>query len=226
MSHENVLKGDRIEHPTRNAPLWQTSRWAQRFPHAFPTQLAARPASRGGSIALALAITAWSTPTRAEPPELTGPPAPTGVSGFAPVAPLPAGPDSFEWTPVTINDREYLKASDVASFYRFPSCKIEETAASFRSPTLEMKWEADGSLLTINETKFLLTTPCLKRAEGFLIARVDLVKWIDPLLRPAYLSKSEWFDTVVIDPGHGGTTVARAAPSATKRLTPSTSLVA
>jgi N-acetylmuramoyl-L-alanine amidase len=172
------------------------------------THIAARPASRGRSIApaiaLAVAITGWSSPTRADAPERTGPPAPTAVSAFAPVAPSPAVPDSFEWTPVTIDDREYVKASDVALFYRFSSCEVEETAASFRSPTMEMKWEVDGSLLTINETKFLLTTPCLKRAEDLLVARVDLVKWIDPLLRPAYLSKAEWFDTVVIDPGHGG----------------------
>jgi N-acetylmuramoyl-L-alanine amidase len=37
-----------------------------------------------------------------------------------------------------------------------------------------------------------------------LFSRLDLCKLIDPVLRPSYINSSEAFDTIVIDPGHGG----------------------
>ena len=89
-----------------------------------------------------------------------------------------------------------------------------------------MKWEADSSLLTINETKFLLTTPCLKRADEFLIARVDLVKWIDPLLRPAIFRRPNGSTRWSSIPATAGWTTEPMDRLATKRLTLSTSLAA
>jgi N-acetylmuramoyl-L-alanine amidase len=105
---------------------------------------------------------------------------------------------------VTDDGVEFVPASEVAVFYRFQSCEADGPARLFRSPTLTMRWEAESPMLTINDTKFLLATPCLRQGDEVLISRPDLVKWIDPLLRPSYLPAVEWFDTVVIDPGHGG----------------------
>lgn len=97
-----------------------------------------------------------------------------------------------------------MRATDVAAFYRFDRHYEDGWATWFRSPTLAMRWEADTSVLIVNNTKFILSAPVLKRDGEVLVARVDLVKWIDPLLRPAHVPAAEDFDTVVIDPGHGG----------------------
>lgn len=111
---------------------------------------------------------------------------------------------SFAWQLVPTANGDYLTAADVAAFYHFDHWKAEPPAVWFRSPTLIMRWEAESRLLTINGVKFLLSSPCLEKNGHYLLSRTDLVKWVDPLLRPAYLAKAEPFDTVVIDPGHGG----------------------
>jgi len=69
---------------------------------------------------------------------------------------------------------------------------------------MAMRWETDTSVATLNDTKFILSTPVRRRDGQTLISRADLVKWIDPLLRPTHVREAEDFDTVIIDPGHGG----------------------
>ena len=92
----------------------------------------------------------------------------------------------------------------MAAFYRFDRHNEEGWVTWFRSPTLAMRWEVDTQVLVVNDTKFILSSPVLKRDGDVLVSRTDLVKWIDPLLRPQHLGEAEDFDTVVIDPGHGG----------------------
>jgi N-acetylmuramoyl-L-alanine amidase len=149
-------------------------------------------------VALMLLSMAFGNLLRSANPEPAQPPPTPSPAGSPPT------PESFAWTLITADGRDYVKAAEVAAFYRFDRCESEGSATWFRAPALEMKWDVESPMLTINDTRFLLTTPCLKHADDVLIARVDLVKWIDPLLRPAYLKTAEWFDTVVIDPGHGG----------------------
>ena len=110
----------------------------------------------------------------------------------------------FDWQPVVADGKEYVRAADVAAFYRFDRHYDEGWATWFRSPTLSMRWEVETSVLTINDTRFLLSSPVVKRNGETLVSRTDLVKWIDPLLRPSHVRDAEDFDTVVVDPGHGG----------------------
>lgn len=111
---------------------------------------------------------------------------------------------AFAWQPVPTASGDYLTAADVATFYHFDHWKVEPPAVWFRSPTLTMRWEAESRILTVNGVKFLLSSPCLEKNGHYLLSRTDLVKWVDPLLRPTYLAQAEPFETVVIDPGHGG----------------------
>jgi N-acetylmuramoyl-L-alanine amidase len=124
----------------------------------------------------------------------------------ASLAPVRASSDGglFPWRTTIAEGREYVPAADVAAFYRFNRHYDDGWATWFRSPTLAMRWEVDTSVLSVNQTKFILSAPVLKRDGEVLVSRADLVKWIDPLLRPAHVLEAEDFDTVVVDPGHGG----------------------
>lgn len=124
------------------------------------------------------------------------------AAALGPLRASPAVP--FPWTTTVAEGREYVRAADVAAFYRFDRHYEDGWATWFRSPTLAMRWEVETSVLTVNDTKFILSSPVLKRDGQVLVSRVDLVKWIDPLLRPAHVREAEDFDTVVVDPGHGG----------------------
>lgn len=97
-----------------------------------------------------------------------------------------------------------MRAVDVAAFYRFDRQFEDDRTIWFRSPTLAMRWELESPVVVVNDTKFIASTRIVKQEGDVLISRVDLVKWIEPLLRPRHVREAESFDTVVVDPGHGG----------------------
>lgn len=140
-------------------------------------------------------------------------PDPLAVAGTPPAASRPP----FAWQLVPVEGREYVTAVDVAAFYRFEEWRVEGSAVWFRSPTLMMQWEAGTRVLTVNGVKFLLSANCLQHDGQPLLSRTDLVKWVDPLLRPSYLAKAEPFDTVVIDPGHGGLDPGTRGPTGVEK---------
>ncbi|MEZ5328463.1 MAG: N-acetylmuramoyl-L-alanine amidase [Verrucomicrobiales bacterium] len=114
----------------------------------------------------------------------------------------PAGA-AEDWDPVRYQDRDYVKAADLAKFYQFTKTESGREVL-FSSPTIEMRAVMDSDEITINGIAFLLSYPAVRANGDALISRVDLCKLIDPVLRPAQISEAEDFQTVVIDPGHGG----------------------
>jgi N-acetylmuramoyl-L-alanine amidase len=56
----------------------------------------------------------------------------------------------------------------------------------------------------INGVRHWLNFPVLEQNGAVLISRSDLVKTIEPLIRPTRIPGIARFDTVVLDPGHGG----------------------
>ncbi len=59
--------------------------------------------------------------------------------------------------------------------------------------------------ITIGGYRCKLSHPVREDGAGdLLISEVDMVKLIDPILRPTYISERRLVRTVVLDPGHGG----------------------
>ena len=57
----------------------------------------------------------------------------------------------------------------------------------------------------MNNMKFVLSYPVADHpSKGLMVSNMDLHKIIDPVLRPTYIANRRSFNTVVIDPGHGG----------------------
>jgi N-acetylmuramoyl-L-alanine amidase len=108
------------------------------------------------------------------------------------------------WTLVSHDGRDHILAREIAAFYRFDRFYLAGPYVWFRSPTLVMRMEVESKTLFINDTKYVMSHACLRRGGDEMVSRVDLVKLIDPVLRPAYIESGATFDTVVIDPGHGG----------------------
>lgn len=116
---------------------------------------------------------------------------------------LPIATSAQDWDIVRYRDRDYVKAADLAAFYKFDKNEAGPEI-TFSSPTINMRAVADSDQLVINGIAFLLSHP-VKRVNGdAVVSRIDLCKLIDPVLRPAYIGAAEDFHTVVIDPGHGG----------------------
>lgn len=56
----------------------------------------------------------------------------------------------------------------------------------------------------MNKVKFHFSYPVIRKSSKYWLSRVDLVKLVDPVLRPSQIKDTQGFKTVVLDPGHGG----------------------
>ena len=114
------------------------------------------------------------------------------------------GRAAFEWKVAQIDGRDYVSASDVKQFYGFPRLQRDGRAVWFRSQALMMKWNVGSDDIFINNVKFCLSFPVQERNGQAMVSRVDLVKLLHPIIRPSHIQNAVGFNTVVIDPGHGG----------------------
>ncbi len=125
---------------------------------------------------------------------------------FAPAALVCAAPVlmGFDWKLIPHDGREYISAADIQKFYGFPRLQREGRHLWFRSTQLVMRWTTGTDDIFINNVKFCLSFAILERDGKLYVSRVDLSKLIDPIIKPSHIQNAIIFDTVVIDPGHGG----------------------
>lgn len=112
--------------------------------------------------------------------------------------------DIAGWEILHYQGADYVTANSVHRFYRFHNLALEGNRVSFTSPVLIMRATIGSQDLLINNIKFVLNDPVLELNGKPCFSRLDLCKLIDPVLRPSYINTSSGFDTVVLDPGHGG----------------------
>ena len=113
--------------------------------------------------------------------------------------------ENHVWNPVMMDGREYLPATEVASFYKFSLSTVEAESLSFTSHQLVMKWELKSpQTLRINKLLYHLQHPILESKGQWMISRWDLGMLLEPVLHPGILRIDRPLKTVVIDPGHGG----------------------
>ncbi len=110
-----------------------------------------------------------------------------------------------DWTVVRERDRPYVTFANVAQFYQFPEYTRVSRTVSLRSERRAIRAQAGTSELSINGVRFFTNFPLISSGEEDLISVMDVSKIIEPVLRPSRIPKSEKIETVVLDPGHGGT---------------------
>ena len=117
---------------------------------------------------------------------------------------------TFKWQEVKISGRRYIPANSISDFYRFHETSVDGNIIRFvhydarGKKKLTMMARLGSQTLMMNTIKFILSYPVTKHKGHFVFSRLDLCKLIDPVLRPKSITKGRIFDTVVIDPGHGG----------------------
>lgn len=110
----------------------------------------------------------------------------------------------FQWKLIQHDGRDYVSAADVQKFYEFPRLQRTGRHLEFRSARLVMRWTTSTDDIYINGVKFCLSFPVLERDGKLFVSRMDLSKLIHPIIKPSHIEGAVIFDTVVIDPGHGG----------------------
>ena len=109
-----------------------------------------------------------------------------------------------EWKLVKISGRDFVPGSDIKDFYAFQSYRVKGNDVLFQLPNFWMRGTIGSKDISIKGIKFVMSLPLMKRGDEALFSRTDLVKLIDPVLRPDYIKGVPDFDTVVLDAGHGG----------------------
>lgn len=111
---------------------------------------------------------------------------------------------SADWRLVKINGRDYVPGSDLKKFYAFKSYSVDGKSVILSLDGFVLRGAIGSKEITIRGIKFVMSFPLEKQGNEAYFSRTDLVKLLDPVLRPDYIKGAPDFDTVVIDPGHGG----------------------
>jgi N-acetylmuramoyl-L-alanine amidase len=109
-----------------------------------------------------------------------------------------------DWTVLRPNNRPYVTFANVAQFYQFPEYTRVSRTVSLRSERRAIRAQAGTSELSINGVRFFTHFPILSSGDNDLISVMDVSKIIEPVLRPSRIQKPERVETVILDPGHGG----------------------
>lgn len=117
---------------------------------------------------------------------------------------LPPSGAGAAWQIYEHNGHDYVTAESMHRFYRFSEFKVSGEHVWFKNPTLIMKGRVGSLDMLINNIKFVLSYPVVVLNGKVCFSRLDLAKLLDPVIRPWLITQGEPFDTVIIDPGHGG----------------------
>jgi N-acetylmuramoyl-L-alanine amidase len=108
------------------------------------------------------------------------------------------------WTPIKHGGRDYLPLEQVGAFYRLGGVQRNGSGFAIGASGGVLRGQAESKEFWISRVKFILSYPVLELDRALCISRVDLVKLVEPVLRPSKIEGAELIDTVVLDPGHGG----------------------
>ncbi len=115
-----------------------------------------------------------------------------------------AGAGGSIWTPLQFAGRDYLPLEQVGRFYGFGSLQRNGNAFLVGSGDRSLRGEANSQDVHISRLKFILSYPVAEVAGVLCLSRVDLVKLVEPVLRPSRIEGAALVNTVVLDAGHGG----------------------
>jgi N-acetylmuramoyl-L-alanine amidase len=110
-----------------------------------------------------------------------------------------------DWNVIREQGRDYVTFANVAQFYQFPEYTRVSRTVSLRSDRRGIRAQAGTSELYINGVRFFTDFPILTSGDEDIISAMDVSKIIDPIMRPHRIPNGKKIDTVVLDPGHGGT---------------------
>jgi len=110
-----------------------------------------------------------------------------------------------DWTLIKHDGRDYVTFDNVAQFYGLGG--VQRTGGNGFAIAIgsrSLRGQAGSVEFYINNLKFNLSYPIVDQGGRLCVSRMDLVKVIEPVLRPGKIKDAELVDTIILDPGHGG----------------------
>ena len=108
------------------------------------------------------------------------------------------------WETVRHNGHDYVTVRSIKNFYGFQSMRVSGKFLELENKVVKIQFTLGGQEVFMNKVKFVFSFKVIPHKGRYLVSRVDLAKLVEPVLRPSYIRNSAPFDTVIVDPGHGG----------------------
>ena len=97
-----------------------------------------------------------------------------------------------------------VNLSTLSSKYGFPKPESSQTAITYKSKLTTLTFHPKSRRLFINDTLIWMNAGPVRKKKDWYITQSDFSSTIEPLLKPAKLSKLRKMPLIIIDPGHGG----------------------
>ncbi len=114
--------------------------------------------------------------------------------------------NSRDWKRYTIRGQQYIRVADLMSFYRFRHVTHygRRGYTTYGQGNRAVSYRTGKSDFYVNNYRYVLSLPIVSQNGQALISTVDVLKLVDPVLRPNFSKQASRVTTVVLDPGHGG----------------------
>ena len=109
-----------------------------------------------------------------------------------------------DWNVVICDNRRYVPIEDVATFYKMNLPVAIGEGFRLAAPGRSIEGTNGGRDVYINGVKYVLCFPIVSKDGRTLISAMDVVKIVEPILRPQKIKNSGTVHTVILDAGHGG----------------------
>jgi N-acetylmuramoyl-L-alanine amidase len=109
-----------------------------------------------------------------------------------------------DWAVVKHGGRDYVTFDNLAEFYGLGGVQRVSNDFTMKLGSRSLRGRENSADFYINNLKFILSYPVVEVNGKLCVSRMDLVKVIEPVLRPSKIKGADAIDTIVLDPGHGG----------------------
>lgn len=100
----------------------------------------------------------------------------------------------------------YIYMKDVAAFYGM-NYSASGKYVSFKSKYSNISFTVNSKLMYLNGVQIYMSRPVILLKGNYLMGKSDMMKLLEPILRPQTIKKAKKVKNILIDPGHGGTDV-------------------
>lgn len=109
-----------------------------------------------------------------------------------------------DWDVIMHENRRYVAIENVARFYKMNTPVVNGSKFRIATAGRSIEGTANGRDIFINGVKYVLCFPIATKNGKTIISAMDVVKIIEPILRPQKIKDAGAVRTIILDAGHGG----------------------
>jgi N-acetylmuramoyl-L-alanine amidase len=125
------------------------------------------------------------------------------------------GSREFTWSTREFGGRDYVPLSDISAFYQLTYRGVDESTAFttvILGRQMELALAAGRRQIRVNGVLHWLSFPVRRSGGELYLTTLDLLKTVEPALRPELVPELRVPRVIVLDPGHGGHDKGAASP--------------